>query len=70
MARYMLHFYVPHSSLQTCKTALFAAGAGTYPGGKYSQACFEIAGTGQFRPDEGAVPNIGTVGQVEKVEEA
>jgi hypothetical protein len=47
--------------LQACKDALFAADAGTYPGGKYSHACFEMAGTGQFRPNEGAVPNIGVV---------
>jgi len=65
----MLHFYVPHSSLQVCKDALFAVGAGTYPGGKYTQTCFETAGTGQFRPNEGAVPNIGAVGRLEKGEE-
>jgi hypothetical protein len=47
--------------LQAYKDALFAADAGTYPGGKYSHACFEMAGTGQFRPNEGAVPNIGVV---------
>ena len=69
VASYMLHFYVPHSYLEACKTALFVAGAGTYPGGKYSNACFEIAGTGQFRPNEGAVPNVGAVGQIEKIEE-
>jgi hypothetical protein len=42
LARYTLSFYVPHSALQACKDALFAAG--------------------QFRPNEGAVPNIGVVG--------
>jgi hypothetical protein len=31
LARYTLSFYVPHSALQACKDALFAAGAGTYP---------------------------------------
>jgi hypothetical protein len=71
LARYALSFCVPHSALQACKDALFAAGAGagTYPGGKYSYACFETAGTGQFRPNEGAMPNIGAVAQVEKVPE-
>ena len=48
LARYTLSFYVPHSALQACKDALFAAGAGTYPGGKYSYACFETVGIGQF----------------------
>jgi hypothetical protein len=67
--RYTLSFYVPHSALQARKDALFAVGARTYPGGKYSHACFEIPGTGQFRPNEGAVPNLGAVGQLEKVQE-
>lgn len=31
--------------------------------------CFEIAGTGQFLPGEGAVPNTGAVGKLERVEE-
>lgn len=67
--RYKLVFTVPHSSLEACKDAIFAVGAGAYPGGKYSNVCFEIPGIGQFRPGEGAKPNIGTVGQLEKVEE-
>jgi hypothetical protein len=67
--RYTLSFYVPNSALQRCKDALFAVGAGTYPGGKYSHACFETLGTGQFRPNDGAVPNIGAVGEIEKVVE-
>jgi len=30
---------------------------------------FESSGTGQFLPGEGAVPNIGAVGKLERVEE-
>ena len=67
--RYKLIFTVPHSSLEACKDAIFAVGAGTYPGGKYTNVCFEIPGLCQFRPGEGAKPNIGSVGQLEKVEE-
>lgn len=67
--RYALVFYVPHSHLAACKDAVFAAGAGTYPGGKYSHACFETPGRGQFRPNAGAVPKVGTVGKIERVEE-
>lgn len=67
--RYKLVFHVPPSHLTQCKTALFATGAGTYPGGKYSHACFETRGTGQFRPNAGADPAIGKVGEVERVEE-
>lgn len=44
-------------------------GAGSYPGGKYSMVCFEIPGIGQFLPGEGAVPNIGAVGKLERVSE-
>ena len=67
--RYKLLFTVPPSSLQACKSALFAIGAGTYPGGKYSHVSFETTGTGQFMPHKGAIPNLGEVGKLEKVEE-
>jgi len=67
--RYKLTFTTPHPSLPSIKSALFAAGAGTYPGGKYTHVCFETPGTSQFMPNEGAVPNIGTVGVLERVQE-
>ena len=67
--RYKLIFTVPHSSLEDCKDAIFAVGAGTYPGGKYKNVCFESPGVCQFLPSDGAKPNIGAVGKLEKVEE-
>lgn len=67
--RYKLIFFVPHSSLEACKDAVFATGAGVFPGGKYSRTCFQTSGIGQFLPAEGANPNIGAVGTVEHVEE-
>lgn len=67
--RYKFIFFVPPSHLAQCKTALFACGAGTYPGAKYTHCCFETRGTGQFRPNEGACPAIGAVGQIETVDE-
>ena len=67
--QFTLSFYVPPSSLEACKEAVFRAGAGCYPGGKYTQACFVTKGTGQFLPNEGASPNIGAVGKVETLEE-
>ncbi|KAL9615258.1 MAG: hypothetical protein Q9167_000352 [Letrouitia subvulpina] len=67
--RYKLTFTVPHHALEVCKSAVFSAGAGTYPGGKYSQVCFETTGTGQFMPGAGAQPNIGAIGKIERVEE-
>jgi hypothetical protein len=67
--RYKLIFFVPHPHLETCKEAIFATGAGTFPGGKYIKTCFQTPGTGQFLPSEGANPNIGSVGALERVEE-
>ncbi|KAL2217720.1 GTP cyclohydrolase 1 type 2/Nif3 [Thermoascus aurantiacus ATCC 26904] len=67
--RYKLVFFVPHPHLEACKEAVFATGAGTFPGGKYSKCCWQCPGTGQFLPGDGANPNIGEVGTLEKVEE-
>jgi len=69
LPRYKLVFTVVHPHLAACKEAIFAVGAGTYPGGKYSKCSFESPGFGYFTPGEGAVPNIGTVGRPEKTEE-
>lgn len=59
--RYKLIFFVPPDSLEACKSAVFSVGAGTFPGGKYAQCCFETSGTGQFLPvaEKGANPTIG-----------
>ncbi|GKZ29321.1 hypothetical protein AbraIFM66950_004293 [Aspergillus brasiliensis] len=67
--RYKLVFFVPHSDLEACKEAVFATGAGTFPGGKYQKCCFQMPGQGQFLPSEGANPAIGEVGTVETVQE-
>ncbi|KAJ5590379.1 hypothetical protein N7450_004351 [Penicillium hetheringtonii] len=68
--RYKLVFFVPTENAETCKDAIFATGAGSFPGGKYTKCCFQTIGTGQFLPNEGANPAIGAVGAVEKCEEA
>jgi hypothetical protein len=59
--RYKLVFFSPPEPLERIKNAIFATGAGTYPGGKYTNCCFESLGTGQFLPmaDKGANPTIG-----------
>ena len=67
--RYKLVFFVPPSDLEVCKEAIFATGAGSFPGGKYTKCCFQTHGTGQFLPNEGANPAIGKVGAVEQCEE-
>lgn len=69
--RFKLVFTAPHAPLKAIKDAIFAVGAGTYPGAKYSRVCFQTPGLGQFLPDEqkGAMPHIGTPGTLETVEE-
>jgi len=70
-ARYKLVFFAPPAALPACKKAIFATGAGRYPGqGSYTEVGFASLGTGQFRPGRGANPHIGAVGQLESVEEA
>ena len=62
---------MPPSDLKVCKAAIFAAGAGRYPGlGKYTDCCWTTIGTGQFRPGDTANPHIGSAGAFEEVEEA
>jgi hypothetical protein len=69
-ARFKLVFYVPPSDLAACKTAVFAAGAGRYPGpGNYTECSWTVMGTGQFRPGDAANPHIGEVGALEEVQE-
>jgi hypothetical protein len=69
MSRYKLVFFVPASARVAVQSAIFATGAGTYPGGKYSECAWHSHGTGQFRPGDGAKPKIGEVGTLEEVEE-
>ncbi|KAI1082392.1 GTP cyclohydrolase 1 type 2/Nif3 [Whalleya microplaca] len=68
--KFTLIFYAPPSVVQACKTAIFQAGAGRYPGpGNYTEVCWSSTGDGQFRPGPGANPNIGTVGALEELPE-
>ena len=70
-ARFKLVFFVPEPAVNICKAAIFSAGAGHYPGpGGYTECCWTTLGTGQFRPGNGAKPNIGSLGVLEKVKEA
>lgn len=70
LSRFKLAFRVPTSHLEVCKTAIFAAGAGRYPGpGSYTEVCWTTMGTGQFRPGGTANPHIGRPGELETVPE-
>lgn len=70
-ARFRLVFNVPSTALAACKKAIFSAGAGRYPGsGNYTECCWTVMGTGQFRPGDAANPHIGQPGALEEVQEA
>lgn len=59
--------FVPAPDADVVRAALAAAGAGTL--GAYEEASFSSAGEGRFRPGSGANPAIGSVGELEVVDE-
>jgi hypothetical protein len=59
--------YVPEADAEAVAAAMHDAGAGAI--GDYDRAMFSSRGTGSFRPLAGADPAIGTVGEVEQVDE-
>ncbi|SPJ74462.1 uncharacterized protein FTOL_04193 [Fusarium torulosum] len=70
LRRFSLVFYVPPANVAACKAAIFAAGAGRYPGpGGYTEVAWQATGTGQFRPGDAANPVIGKVGELEVIPE-
>ncbi|SEV97935.1 dinuclear metal center protein, YbgI/SA1388 family [Chitinophaga sp. YR573] len=56
-----LYTFVPHAQAEQVLNALFTAGAGHI--GNYSEASFNVTGTGTYKAEEGAQPYIGQVGQ-------
>ncbi|RYY75047.1 MAG: NGG1p interacting factor NIF3 [Gammaproteobacteria bacterium] len=64
---YKIVFFVPESHLDVVKTAVFSAGAGHL--GSYDQCCWQVGGTGQFRPLKGSKPFIGEIDKLEQVPE-
>lgn len=58
---HQVQFFVPKSSTQAVKEAVFKAGAGTI--GLYDECSFSVQGTGSFRPLEGADPHIGNTNE-------
>jgi dinuclear metal center YbgI/SA1388 family protein len=59
--------FVPVENADAVRSAVFAVGAGRI--GDYSKCSWSVTGTGQFLPDDGASPVIGSVGAVERVVE-
>ncbi len=64
---YKIVVYVPPSHAEAVKEAMAGAGAGRI--GNYSHCFWQVLGIGQFRPEAGATPYLGAVGQEERVEE-
>ena len=64
---YKLCIYIPETHLEPVKQAIFAAGAGRI--GDYDSCCWQVLGSGQFRPLDGSRPFIGQQGEVEQVAE-
>jgi len=65
--RYKVVVYAPEAAAETVAEAAFAAGAGRV--GAYTEVAFESAGTGRFRPGQGASPAEGEVGKANRVAE-
>ncbi len=59
--------FVPISHAGIVRNAIGEAGAGKI--GNYTFCSFSSVGTGRFRPEEGASPAIGRVGNLESVQE-
>jgi len=59
--------FVPAESLDTVRSALFAAGAGRI--GDYEHCSWYTGGTGTFLGGEGSSPTIGEAGREERVAE-
>ncbi|HEX7633450.1 MAG TPA: hypothetical protein VF401_03950 [Candidatus Saccharimonadales bacterium] len=67
MKQYKLVVTVPESDGDRLREAIGDAGGGKV--GDYSYCSFTVKGTGRFKPEVGANPAIGSVGEMEEVVE-
>lgn len=58
---------VPEGNADQVSEAMFTAGAGTL--GDYRDCQWSVVGTGQFLPVDGAVPAVGAVGNLTRIDE-
>jgi|SRR3989338_718567 len=65
--RVKLVVFVPLTHSDAVRQAMGVAGAGKI--GNYSYCSFSMRGVGRYRPDAGANPAIGSVGNFESVDE-
>ncbi len=59
--------YAPLSHADEVRQAIGNAGGGKI--GNYAFCSFSTPGVGRFKPEEGASPHIGKIGELESVEE-
>jgi len=59
--------FIPESHAELVREAMGRAGAGKI--GNYSFCSFSSKGIGRFKPEAGAHPAVGTVGELESVQE-
>lgn len=64
---YKICFYAPLSHAEDVKIAMFAKGAGKI--GNYRCCSWQTQGEGQFMPQAGSNPFIGSLNQVEVISE-
>ena len=64
---YKLNYFVPVDAKEKTKQALFDIGVGRYK--NYECCSFETLGVGQFKPIDTANPHLGTLNEIEKVQE-
>jgi len=67
MPHHKIVVYVPVDHADKIRGAIGDAGGGKL--GNYAFCSFSAKGTGRFRPEPGANPVIGKIGQLEEVEE-
>lgn len=67
MLSYKLVVYVPTTHTDSVREVIGKVGAGKI--GNYTFCSFSTKGMGRFKPEEGANPHIGNVGELESVEE-
>jgi hypothetical protein len=67
MSQHKIVVFVPLAEANALREVIGKAGAGRL--GNYAYCSFSMRGVGRFRPEAGAQPAIGRVGQLEEVEE-
>jgi hypothetical protein len=65
--KYKLVVYVPVNNAPEVREVMGKAGGGKI--GDYSSCSFSVVGIGRFKPEDGANPYVGEIGEHQEVEE-